>query len=120
MLALGSLLAQVRPTDTANLEAFQATLDTEVMLIIVTNTSGAAATFRIFHDDINTIFNESTALFWDTIAPSTEPFLFQARAEGSGIQLNKGAKLAVRSSVASAITFSFYGATERLAERIRA
>jgi hypothetical protein len=118
-LALGSLLAQVRPADTANLNAFTATLDTEVMLITVANTSGGAASCRIFHDDDAAIFDESTALFWDFPVAVDAPVIFQARAEGSGIQLVIGASMAVRSSVANALTFSIYGATETLAERIR-
>ncbi len=119
MLALGSLLNQVRPADALVNNVFTATLNTEIMLIVVTNTSGAAASFNFFHDNDGVVFDATTALYWNVPAPIDGPVLFQAQAEGSGIQLNKGASIAVQSTVASALTFSIYGATEQTAQRVR-
>jgi hypothetical protein len=62
--------------------------------------------FRIFADDDGTTYDESTALFWDvTIEGNTTVELdtFMALDGSAG-------NLAVRTSVANALTFTAFGA----------
>lgn len=120
MLAKGARLAQVRPASTAVTEAFTTNLPiAEITSIYVANTSGAAATFRMFHSlGSADVTDESTALFWDKNVPTADTFIIRAEAMGSGIMVgNKQLdKIFVRSSVANALTFTFYGVTASAAE----
>lgn len=109
--ARGSQIAQSRPAGTTAVTAFTAVLQTEVTCILVCNTSGAGATYRIFHDDDGATYNETTALFWDVPIGAGETVTIAAGGENGGIHVSKGGALGVRSSVASALTFSIYGVT---------
>lgn len=119
MFALGSRLAQIRPADTNIATAFTAELNTEVTLITVTASSGAASTFRIYHVDPGGTASVTNALFWNVAVAVDETFIFQAQTAGSGIQVQRGGSIAVRAGTASTITFNIYGVTETLAERPR-
>lgn len=119
MYALGSLLAQTRPDNTNVQQVFQATLNTEVMLVNVANVSASPATFRLFHNDTVATFDEASALYWNVNIAAGESFQFAAPAPGSGIQVQETGFIAVRSSVANALNFTLYGITERAAERTR-
>jgi hypothetical protein len=103
-------LGQLRPTNTtaASLYSPAAKYRATIESIIVCNTTTGAITFRIFHDDDGTTYDETTALFFD------EPLAANVTREitfaGEGIYLiNTSANLAVRTSSNSAITFTCYG-----------
>jgi hypothetical protein len=107
--SLGRQLAQVRPADTAN-TAFvnsKESTTTRIDMIIICNTSAAAAKYRIFHDDDGTTYDQTTALFYDVtldIAESHElPDTLWLHAANEG-------NIAVRSDTGSALTFTAYGA----------
>ncbi len=79
---------------------------TIVTSILVCNTTGSAAKYRLFHDNNGTTFDESTALFFDaTIAANTtvdlEIFLAMDDSDGN---------LAYRTDTANALTITVYGA----------
>ena len=60
-------LGQLRPANTtaASLYSPGANTETIVKSILVCNTTGGAVTYRIFHDDDGTTYDENTALFWE-------------------------------------------------------
>lgn len=101
-------LGQLRPANTtaASLYSPGASTTTIIKSIVVANTSGAAAEFRIFLDDDGTTYDETTAHYWDiAIAADTTVQIdtFWAMNDANG-------NLAVRTDTNSAITFTCYGA----------
>jgi hypothetical protein len=107
----------VRPTDTANLLLFTLVRGWQYRLkIVIANTSGSAATFRIFHSVAGTTYDETTTLAFDvslatgarTEFPTDGYILMGSPAAGTAV-----GNLAVRSSVGSALTFTAYGEREK-------
>ena len=103
-------LAQARPSGTTAVSLYSPSLSKEVIFksLVICNTSGAPATFRIFHDDNGTTYDETTALFCDTsIAADTTVTITDVIAGNNpaGVAGN----IAVRTSVANALTFTAYG-----------
>lgn len=101
-------LGQLRPANTTAESLYSPGASTTAIIksIIVVNTSGAAATFRIFVDDDGTTYDETTAHYWDhPIAADTTVQIdtYWAMNDSSG-------NLAVRTDTNDAITFTCYGA----------
>ncbi len=101
-------LGQARENSTNPVSVYSpgASTTTIIKTIILCNTSGAAATFRLFLDDDGTTYDESTALGWDVDLDG-----------GSMVELdtfmpmnNANGNFAYRSSVANAITITIGGA----------
>ena len=108
--APSSLLGQSRPSDTNNTAIYVASLKTEICRIIIANTTGSSATFRLFHDQGGSTYDESNALAFDvTIAANSINDNFQSFQMGNGITLAATDSFGIRSSVANALTFSIYG-----------
>jgi hypothetical protein len=106
-------LGQSRPGD-ANAVSIYAPAShnrTEIRKIVVCNTGSVSRTFRLFHDEDGTTYNETTALFWDIpIATGetvtiTDEYWMDGAAAGN---------FAVRSSAANDLTFTLYGSEERI------
>lgn len=100
-------LAQLRPSDTnaASLVSPARLHTLEVETVVVCNTTGSAVTFRLFHDDDGTTYDQSTALQYDAALPANSSVSFEV-----GIEMNNSnGNLAVRSSSGNAITFTAYG-----------
>lgn len=120
MLATGTRLAQVRPTDTAVLEAFSTNSPTvEITAIYVANTTISAADFSLYHSIGTTdVANETTALFRNKEVAGNDTFVIRAAAVGGGIFVGNKLqdKIFVQSSAASAFTFTFYGVPARIAD----
>jgi len=77
-----------------------------IKTIIACNTSGSAATLDIYHDDDGSTYDESTALIWQYNIPLTGGVTIL-----ENIMMNDSSgNLAMKSSVANAITVSGYGA----------
>lgn len=119
MLAAGALLAQIRPADTLTQAGFTAQIGCEVTAIAICNSTGAAVTFRLHHDQAGSTYDISNALYYDTTIAANSTMWIRAQSMGAGIQMANTDSLGVRSSVANALTFSFYGQTEKVAERVR-
>ena len=117
MLAAGALLGQSRPANTSNATLFLAQIGVEITRIVVCNTSGSAATFRLFHDQGGETFDQSNALRYDVSLAGGEFAEVIGGSQGAGLQMEVGDAIGVRSSVNDALTFTAYGVTERLAER---
>ena len=107
----GKQLAQSRPANTTAVSAYSPdpNIKTEILQVDICNTTGSAATFRLFHDVDGTTYDETTALYFDTsVAANTTTSLVYA--EGSGIWMNNAAgNIAVRTGTNSALTFTIYG-----------
>lgn len=103
----GIQLAQSRPTDTTAVSVYSPDGGEVVNIveIIVCNTTTASATYKIFHDEDGTDYDEDTALFFDTplTAKSTDIH------EVNWWMRNEDGNLAVEQGTASACTFTFTG-----------
>jgi len=99
-------LGQTRPAGTTAVTHYTcpALTQTIVTNLIVANTSGSPATFRIFHDAAATTFDESTALYWDIAIAADESLTYVFLAK-----MNAAGSLGVRSSVGNALTFTSFG-----------
>jgi hypothetical protein len=123
--AQGELLAQVRPGVITPVVAYAADqLRTEITLILAVVDPVAGPTqadIAIYHDDSGgSTFDQTTIIFSETrLQLLQESIVFQAQHPGSGIFINAGGELAVETSDANDVTFSIYGITETLAERVR-
>lgn len=96
-------LGRARPSATANANVSLPTNQT-VTEIWVSNTSGADATFRIFYDNgTQQTYDESRSLFYNITLRTGRSISIQGR-----IPLGNGS-IGVRTSVASALTFTFFG-----------
>jgi len=120
--AQGQLLAQVIPGVTTAVTLYTAeNLRTEITLLIAVIHSGTAGNIEIefFHDDDGTTYDNTTLIGSIQKADNAEGLSFQAQHPGSGILMARGASIGVKISTASVVTFSAYGITETLAERVR-
>jgi len=106
--AAGFLAGQLRPANTTAATLYTATLKSEVTRILIANTTGSAATFRLFHDDDGTTMDETTALVWDNSVASGAYVDLQAYLDGAGITIAAGGSLGCRSGTGNALTFSVY------------
>lgn len=113
--AQGLRLASVRPANTADTTAFTAFIDTEIMRVVVCNTSAVARTFRLFHVPSGGAAGLDNALFYDKQIAANDTFSLTSDAPNSGIQLKPGDMLGVRSSNANDLAFQVYGVTGRVA-----
>ena len=102
------MLGQLRPLDTNPASIYSPSTGRIGIIrhIVVCNTSGVAATYRVFLDDDGTTYDESTAIYWDNAIGANATIL--TLAQGWAMR-NSGGNLAVRSSAASALTFSIFG-----------
>ena len=108
--APGNLLAQSRPSDTNAATLYTATIKTEITRIIIANTTGSAATFRLFHDQGGSTYDESNALIYDfSIASGAFFDSLQSFNTGNGITLVPTDTLGIRSGTGNALTFNVYG-----------
>lgn len=115
--AQGELLAQSRPSGTTAVEAFEATLRTEITLIlaVIDPSSGPAdAEATVYHDDSGgDTYDQTTIILSETrLQLLQNNILFQAQHPGSGIFVKPGGQIGVQTSDANDITFSIYGITE--------
>ena len=112
MATSGSLIAQTRPSNTTASTAYTATLKTSISRIIVVNTTGSAATFRLFHDDDGSPYDETTAVVWDNSIASGGYVDLQAYLDAGAITIAVSGTLGVRSGTGNALTFNVYGQVE--------
>ena len=100
-------LAQLRPANTtaASLYSVAASTTAIAKSLVICNTSGAKATFRVFFDDNGTTYDETTALFWDHPIAANTTVQIDTYWPSSDSTGNYG----VKTSVADALTFSLFG-----------
>jgi len=104
-------LGQLRPANTtaASIYSPPGNAVTRVENIIICNSSGSSAKFRIFHDSDGTTYDETTALFWDGILLSNTTAFFGDDKFGPLYLNNTNGNIAVRTDTANALTFTIYG-----------
>ena len=106
---IGTLLAQTRPANTTAATAYTASIQTEITRILVANTTVLAATFRLFHDDDGTTYDQTTALYYDESIAANTTKVINMEAQGCGLFVAKSGTIGVRTGTADALTFSLYG-----------
>ena len=118
--AQGEQLAQLRPAVTTPVTLFTAQeLRVEVTLLIICNHAGGAVQVNVYHDDDGTTYDSSTMLVDRNVAQDDIETYFQAQHPGSGIHIKPGGSIGVQVASANDVTFTLYGVTETLAERVR-
>ena len=98
-------LFQSRPADTNAVSVHSPNGKTKVTRIFVCNTSGAGSSFRLFHDEDGTTYDETTALHWNTAVGADTTVVVADEVDMN----NASGNLAVRSANANALTFTGYG-----------
>lgn len=100
-------LGQLRPSDTTAASLYSPGTDVTCVVesIWICNQTASNVTYRLFHDDDGTTYDESTALVFDeTVSANSTVKLVEP------INLdNVSGNLAVRTSVGNALTFTVYG-----------
>ena len=109
MFASGSQLAQSRPSGTSAVSVFTSLTGHEVTRIVICNTSGASATYSIYHDDDGSTFDETTALFFGVTLGANNTEIIDFGGAGGGLHMAKNAQIAVQTGTGDALTFSLYG-----------
>lgn len=110
--AAGSQLAQARASASAA-TLFSASMRTEITRIFVTNTTTSSATFRLYHDDDGSTYDESTALFWDATVEGKSTVEIVSDTDNGGIVLAGSGNLGMYGGTDLALTFTVYGVTEQ-------
>lgn len=115
--AQGELLAQSRPSGTTAVQAFLASMRTEITLILATVDPASGPTqldVAVYHDDAGgSTFDQTTLILSETRLQLLQGnVLFQAQHPGSGLHVKSGGQIGVKTSDANDVTFSFYGITE--------
>lgn len=102
------LLGQARENSTNAVSVYSPPADTTAVIktVVVSNTSGADATVRLFVDDDGTTYDESTAIAWDVNIPADSVW----DREITVCMNDSSGNFAYRSSVANALTVSIFGA----------
>lgn len=103
----GELLGQSRPGDTnaVSVVSPDANEILNITNIFIANTTANTPTFRLFHDEDGTTYDQTTALYYDKATSANDTF----HIETNIWMRDAGGNLAVRSSAASELTFTFYG-----------
>lgn len=100
-------LGQLAPANTTAVSIFNPS-ETDrytVKSIVICNTTGSAATYRIFHDEDGTTYTAATALAYDVSLPANSTTIFEI-----DIYLNtKDSNLAIATGTNDALTFTVYG-----------
>lgn len=112
-LAYGVQLAQSRPGDTNASTLYTALRNTEVTKIFVCNTTGTAATFRLFHDNDGTTYDQTTALYYDYSVAANTTLIISAEVLGGGVSVFKGGAIGFRTGTLNALTITLYGVMEQ-------
>lgn len=101
-------LGQKRPANTTAVSIYSPRTEVvaEITSFIVTNNTGTAAKFRIFHDDNGTTYDQSTTLFFDETIPANQS---RELIANSWWMRDSTGNIAVRTDTNSAITFTIYG-----------
>lgn len=102
-------LVQHRPlhTDATGIYSHPgAGITTVIKTIIIACVDGTGASFRIYHDDDGTTYNQDTALVWDSVIAGNEMIEMDTFIAMNNVNGN----IAVRSSVTGSLTFTMYGA----------
>lgn len=98
---------QLRPANTTAVSIYSpgANITGIVKNIVIANTTATAETFRIFLDDNGATYDQTTSLFYDVAIDANSTIqldVFYPMNDSTG-------NLAIRTSTASALTFTVFG-----------
>lgn len=116
--AAGTQLAQVRPptaaTPVAAIPAAGRDVGRRVEVTRVHIVAGATgATASIYQDRDGTTRSADT-IIWTEAVPANTTRVISSESLGGGITVDRGGEIAVESSVAGEITFTFWGVVESM------
>ena len=100
-------IGQSRPANTTAATLYSPAASTETIIhnIIICNTSGASAKYRLFVDDDGTTYDEDSAIAWDVNLPADTTDVFEVK-----ITMNNSAGgLGVRTDTNDALNFTANG-----------
>lgn len=102
-------LGQSRPGSTTAVSAYSPSSDivsAQILTVVIANTTGSAAAYRLFHDEDGTTYDQTTALAYDVslAANSKEVINFDGL-----FMANSSGNFAVRTDTNDALTFTIYG-----------
>lgn len=108
MAVNGSQLGQLRPANTtaASLYSPASSIETQITSITICNTTAALALFRLFIDDNGTTYDEESAMYFDITVAANDTITL---TDLKWLMNDSTGNLAVRTSVASALTFTVFG-----------
>lgn len=115
--AAGSQLAQARPSGTSAVNAFTATLITEITKIVVSNTTASAAAYSIYHDDDGSTFDQTTSLFYEISLAANSTVVIDSTV-GAGFHMSPSGQIGIKTGTGSALTFTIYGVTQHTGEKL--
>lgn len=101
-------LNQIRPA-TTNAQVLSTPIDKGKYLvyhIMIANTTGSDVLASVFHDNDGSVFNQTTALWYQVSVPANDTTIIEFR---HAIPLLSPGNLGGQSSVANALTFTVYG-----------
>jgi hypothetical protein len=106
-------LGQARPANTTAVSIYSPASGINAVLktIVIANTTGSSASYRIFHDDDGTTYDQSTALFYDVTIPANTSDVIEL----SGGMNDSDGNFAVRTDTNNALTFTLYGSETTVA-----
>lgn len=101
-------IAQIRPAVTTPVQAYSPAVGVTgiIKFFTITNTSNGSRRFSIYLDDDGTTFDESTALFFEVSLSRQSSFTLSVWWP----MTNPSGNLAVQTSAANDLTFTFHGA----------
>lgn len=112
--AIRKQLGQLRPANTSAAALYTVASKTQawVTSIVVSNTTGSAATYSIYNDTDGTTYSEATALAFDLSldANSTDIWEFP---DGVALPI-AGGTIGVKTGTSNAITFTAYGLERKI------
>ena len=108
---MGRMLGQARPANTNAVSIYSpaGNARAEVLQIVICNTTSSAATFRIFHDDDGTTYDQTTALYYDKTVAANDTLRVYPNDPPGFAMVNAAGNLAVRTDTNNALTFTVYG-----------
>ena len=101
-------LGQARPANTTAVSLVSPTGSEEISIteFTVCNTTALASTYRVFHDDDGTTYDETTALYFDVAIPANTTHVFDKQS----INLNDSdGNFAIATGTNNALTFTAWG-----------
>lgn len=104
-------LGQALPADMNAVSIYSPPAGTTVRVtgFFAANTTGSAATFRLFHDEDGTTYSTATALYYDVSVAANTTFSLSQQEDPSILMGNSDGNLAVRTGTNSAFCFTVYG-----------
>lgn len=102
-------LAQARPVTTATQFLYSPAgtgnvRTTGLQMVIVNDDATVQATYRIFHDDDGSTYDESTALYWDKALP-----VMTRHVINLGPMNNAAGSIGIRGTFNTGLTFTLWG-----------